>query len=194
MIAAISDALLLACSAPHSELRARLTKHASGKKRVFRRMTPRRRAREITNMEGTMVLYKSKLRKFREERMARYCLKAELRLRNKVRDDDREQCRRRHTALKYQIEEVRCSWLWIASMSVHASCCSQLPSLRVESVRAQTSNERFNRCVSLCCARSSASRPTIAAAAPLKTPTLSQPPQLRRRSKHRRSHSHHSKK
>ena len=36
---------------------------------------------------------------------------------------------------------------WIASMSVHASCCSQLPSLRVESVRAQTSIERFNRCV-----------------------------------------------
>ena len=107
LIAATADAPLLAWNAPHSELRARLTKHASGKKRVFRRMTPRRRAREITNMEGTMVLYKSKLRKFREERMARYCLKAALRLGNKVRDDDREQRRRRHAALKDQIEEVR---------------------------------------------------------------------------------------
>ena len=67
--------------------------------------------------------------------------------------------------------------LWIASMSVHASCCSQLPSLRVESVRAQTSIERFNRCVLfVVLAVLQAARRLL----------------LRRRSKHRRSHSHHS--
>ena len=81
----------MACSAAHSELRARLTKHASVKNGF--------------SAGGLLGELKKTLLE-RRKKCAVQCSNAALRFRNEVRDDDREQCRRRHAALKYQIEEM----------------------------------------------------------------------------------------
>ena len=87
MIAATADAPLLAWNAPHSELRARLTKHASGNKTGFLQLRG-----QLGELKKTLLE--------RRKKCAVHCSNAALRLRNEVRDDDREQRRRRHAALE----------------------------------------------------------------------------------------------